>query len=95
MQNTKMIIREMTKEDIPACADIMCSVYNNECGCAAGKRIPQLHIYLISTIPESLSATSLSRFFFFELLIFKNLHIFLQIDIIGLSKASLMDIKNV
>lgn len=25
-----MIIREMTKEDIPACADIMCSVYNNE-----------------------------------------------------------------
>lgn len=25
-----MYIRELKKEDIPACADIMCSVYNNE-----------------------------------------------------------------
>ena len=25
-----MNIREMLREDIPACADILCSVYNNE-----------------------------------------------------------------
>ena len=29
-ENEAMTIREMNKNDIPACADILCAVYNNE-----------------------------------------------------------------
>lgn len=29
-ENETMTIREMNKNDIPACADILCAVYNNE-----------------------------------------------------------------